>query len=195
MLNQDTSSVNSLPNELSKHNVMNTIPNLINNILNEHYSATKEKATSILKDSGSITMRINQKILLAQLLISVVTEFAEPHFVRVCLKQQQQQQSPHPSSKKIKTSSPLQSSCHSDLLSLIKFSNRAISWASSCLSRMITSSSTHIAKLDGLLAATGENDYMKLEEKMQQSLLCGFMGARSTEFGNMCTFRSRDETD
>ena len=197
--------MNSTSNELSEQSVIsnyspnieneNAIPNLINNILKEHYPTTKEKDASALRGDKSTAMTINQKTLLTQLLIAVTTEFAEPHFVRSCL---QQQLSQHTSSKKIKTAQtstpPVKSSPQSNCSSSIEFSKKAIAWTSSCLSRMVTSGSTHIAKLDGLLAATGENDGAKFEETMQQSLLCGLMGARSTEFGNIRAFGSGSET-
>jgi hypothetical protein len=118
---------------------------------------------------------------MTQLLIAVIIEFAEPHFVKTSqLNRAVDDQRP---SKKTKTSPSDAKSKNIDSDDGTKFSKRAVEWATSCISRLLQTSTssddpTHIAELDALLGATGENDGLKLEDLMQKSLLCGLMGAK-----------------
>lgn len=164
--------------------MLNAIPNLVNNILKEHYSSISEVNTTRKSSSCDSGISVDQKIFMTELLIAVIVEFAEPHFVRTSILSQKDE---NPTKKsKIECSNMAENIASS---SSIQFSKRAVEWAKSSLSTLlkttISDESTHIAELDALLGATGENDGLKLEELMQQTLLCGLMGARSNVFRNV----------
>lgn len=154
--------------------------------MNEHYSTSEEKKSSKSSTLDTEVVSVEQKMLMTQLLIAVIVEFTEPHFVRTSKMNQEDQMH----TKKSKTEESSKKATDALSSSSILFSNRAVDWAKSCLSRLLkttisTNQSTHIAELDALLGATGENHGLKLEEMVQQSLLCGLMGARSTGLHNM----------
>lgn len=165
------------------------IPNLINNILKKYYPTDKEKKLS--KDKQKAVQSMDEKLFLTQLLVAAIVEFAEPHFVRTSKSQSKKSKMESKSKMKSKTEgSNSNSSFHS-----IEFSMRATTWATTCLSRLLkttisTDESIHIPELDALLGATGEVDAVQLEEMMQQSLLCGMMGARSDK-GDIFDFRMK----
>ena len=124
-------------------------------------------------------------MFMTQLLVAVIVEFAEPHFVRTS-----KLQSNKPKAKSKTEDSKSNPSVHS-----IEYSKRATVWATTCLSRLLkmtisTDESIHIPELDALLGATGEVDAMQFEEMMQQSLLCGMMGA-SSDKGDIFDFRMK----
>jgi hypothetical protein len=161
------SSMSSNPSN-GNDEMLNAIPNLVNNLLkNGDHQLSK--------------YTLDQKILVNQLLTAIIVEFAEPHFVRTS----NLEKASRVHKEKSKIESPEKKSSNSSSVSSIEFSERAVAWATSCLSTLLqTTLSTeetthHIPELDGLLAATGDNNQIELEEMMQQSLLCGFMAARS----------------
>lgn len=137
-------------------------------------------STNTSSKNGTSVAYVDQKVRMTQLLIAVIIEFAEPHFVKTSQLNRVDDQRP---SKKTKTSPSDAKSGNIDSDDGTKFSKRAVEWATSCISRLLQTSTpsddlTHIAELDALLGATGENDGLKLEDMMQKSLLCGLMGAK-----------------
>ena len=158
---------------------------MINNILKKYHPTDKEKKLS--KDKQKAVQSVDKKLFLTQLLVAAIVEFAEPHFVRIS-----KSQSKKSKMEPITDGSNSNSSFHS-----IEFSIRATTWATTCLSRLLkttisTDESIHIPELDALLGATGEVDAVQLEEMMQQSLLCGMMGARSDK-GDIFDFRMKSD--
>jgi hypothetical protein len=149
--------------------------------LKEHYGTEKESSSSTTSNEDETSVSyVDQKVLMTQLLIAVIIEFTEPHFVKSFQWNKVHVQRPP---KKPKTD-PSDVKCkNNDSNDEIKFSKRAVEWATSCISRLLQTTTsaddpTHIPELDALLGATGENDGLKLEEMIQSSLLCGLMGAR-----------------
>eukprot|EP00804_Cyclotella_cryptica_P016686 CCRYP_001986-RA/>CCRYP_001986-RA protein AED:0.37 eAED:0.37 QI:81/1/1/1/1/1/2/338/274 len=183
--NLSNTNTKANPQDTSNNQALHAIPNLINRILLEHYPASniKEKPSSD-SFSKSTTMTFGQKILMTQLLIAVIVEFAEPHFARMLKLREGTRMT------KSRTELPSESSPNDSSQNSNRFSIRAVAWATSCLSCLLqttlsTDESTHIPELDALLGATGEMDGMIIEEMMRRSILCGVMGSRLNELGSM----------
>jgi hypothetical protein len=148
----------------------------------EYYPASNKKVKSA---SGSLSksaiLNIEQKILMTQLLIAVIIEFVEPHFVRMSKSREGSGTMSKKSTKEVSSESSG---------SGYGFSKRAVAWATSCLSCLLqtslsTDESTHIPELDALLGATGEMDGMKIEELIRRSILCGVTGSRLNDLGDL----------
>lgn len=137
---------------------------MVNRVLLEHYPTSTKKNPPPPKSS---TCKVHQKILLIQLLIAVIVEFAEPHFAKV-------------SQMERSDANPAKNAAAGPNSNDSQYSSRAVAWASSCLSHLLKVSltaeeSTHIPELDALLGAGGANDGLKMEERLQCSILCGVM--------------------
>ena len=179
------------------------IPNLVNRVLTEHYSPRLPSQTYKRRD---ISYSTSEKM--TQLLIAVIVEFAEPYFVRVTKRRDEErkmqlhnkeQNSQMEGKKKrgkkrkvVEDENKMQSSSEK-----VGFEDRAVSWATNCLKVLLQPSLSasknsdeteqeknaldddlHIPELDAFLAATGANDGNEMEKRMQQALLLG-MHARS----------------
>jgi len=193
----DTSNIRANNLDTIKNEALHTIPNMVNDIL-QHYITSNEKnrAQTANDHNNYVSFTVDQKILLTQLLSAVIIEFAEPHFIRMLKVQREHNRSS--SSKKSKAEPRTEQFNNSSSLTSVEFSRRTVLWANSCLSQLLQSTltigeSTHISELDALLGATGENDAVKMEERIQQSLICGVLG-KSNSSGNVFDLRMGPES-
>lgn len=181
-INSSQTNANTNHTDTNDDETLHAIPNLINRILLEHYPASNKREKSTPDGlSKSTILNIDQKILMTQLLIAVIVEFAEPHFVRMSQSREDNGTISKKSRKEVASESSR---------SKYGFSKRAAAWATSCLSCLLqtalsTDESTHIPELDALLGATGEMDGMKIEDRIRRSILCGVNGSRLNDLGNL----------
>ena len=193
------------------------IPNLVNRVLMEHYSTNHRRETSQDPDAHARNMTIQQTETLTTLLLAVIVEYAEPHFVRVALHRErerkklllsQQQKKTRQDRKKMPRSTAENAHCRAEEYS--DFDDRAVSWATTCIHQLIkppASSSPKIGNesddcyrsgdgynipaLDALLAASGPHDGMALEKRMQSALVDGLQGRRLLQIIGLST-QNRD---
>lgn len=175
------------------------IPNLVNRVLVEHYSARPLRQSPNRQD---INYSTREKM--TQLLIAVIVEFAEPYFVHIARRREEerkkllpekQQQKPQKEKKDKKRKGGMEEVKTS---SEFGFDDRAVSWATECLKLLLNPSLTaskhsskgeddvidddlYIPELDGLLASlqptnTPPSYSSSLEQRMQQALLLGVYG-------------------
>jgi hypothetical protein len=181
------------------------IPNLVNRVLMEHYSTSHLRENSqaaFAHDAKAMTNQ--QKETLTELLIAVIVEFTEPHFVRVALRREQERKKPLPSQrnaqdrKRVPSAPPPRRGKDPRKGKCSEFDDRAVSWATTCINRLIqppTSSfkrgdekddrlgdDCNIPALDALLAASGPHDGMAFERRRQSALMDGLRGRRLLQY-------------
>lgn len=191
------------------------IPNLVNRVLVEHYSTNYRRETSQDSVAHARNMTIQQKETLTTLLLAVIVEYAEPHFVRVTLHRERErkklllsQQKKTQQDKKKMPNAPRSTAgnAHCCAEEYSDFDDRAVSWATTCIHQLIkppalsspkignesddsyrSGDGYNIPALDALLAASGPHDGMALEKRMQSALMDGLQGRRLLQIIGLST--------
>jgi hypothetical protein len=148
-----------------------------------------------------------QKNTVTQLLLAVIIEFSEPYFIRMTLREDQERlnllQQQRNDKEKSMTSNGASSRQHCSLDTDVKFDNRAVAWATSCIHQLLqqppqqsvgvdftkekgdnmnsdnnNDDDYSIPELDALLAASGPNDGIPMQERIQCALMNGLNSRR-----------------
>jgi hypothetical protein len=190
------------------------IPNLVNRVLMEHYSTNYRHETSQASVAHPRNLTIQQKETLTQLLLAVIVEFTEPHFVRVALRQERERKklllSQQRTQDNKKTPRPPRSTGKAHCAEKYsEFDDRAVSWATACIHQLIQPPASspemgnesnnsyclgdgyNIPALDALLAASGPHDGMVFEKRMQSALMNGLQDRRLLKISGLLT-QNRD---
>jgi hypothetical protein len=184
---------------------LTAIPNLVNRTLMEHYNSKSTNSPSLV-DNNKWTKQ--QKNTVTQLLLAVIIEFSEPYFIRMTLREEQERlnllQKQRNDKEKTTKSNGASSRQHCSLDTDVKFDNRAVAWATSCIHQLLqqpqqsvgldlTGAKGHvnsnnnnnndnndysIPELDALLAASGPHDGLPMQERIQCALMNGLNGRR-----------------
>ena len=190
-----------VPSREMTHEQLFMIPNLVNRVLMEHYSTNYRPGTSQAAVAHARNLTIKQTETLTQLLLAVIVEFTEPHFVRVAQHQEREQKklllSQQNTQGKNKMPSAPRSTGYAHCTEQnSEFDDRAVSWATTCIHKLIkppalspqmgnesdnsyrSGDGYNIPALDALLAASGPHDGMVLETRIQSALMNGLQGRR-----------------
>jgi hypothetical protein len=186
---------------LKRDEELTAIPNLVNRTLMEHYSSNSTTSSGPPRVENKWTRQ--QKDTVTQLLLAVIIEFSEPYFIRMTLREDQERlnllQQQRNDKDKITTSNGASLRQHCSLDTDVKFDNRAVAWATSCIHQLLqppqqsvgvdfTKEKGHlnsnndddysIPELDALLAASGPHDGIPMQERIQCALMNGLNGRR-----------------
>ena len=198
---KDVSSVR----RLKRDEELTAIPNLVNRILMEHYNSNSTMSNGPPPFVENKWTR-QQKNTVTQLLLAVIIEFSEPHFIRMTLREDQErlnllQQQRNDKEKTTKSNGGASSSRqHCSLDADVKFDNRAVAWATSCIHQLLQQPQQSVGvdfttgdkmnsnnnddddyaipELDALLAAWGTHDGSPMQERIQCALMNGLNSRR-----------------
>lgn len=188
------------------------IPKLVNRILLEHYYSSNSSNDPPRVENGKWTK--HQKNTVTRLLLAVIVEFSEPYFIRMTLREEQgrllllqrRQRNNENKTTTTTTTTSNNDASSQDCTSLdkdVKFDNRAVAWATSCIHQLLfqqprqssggdftkeTGDSMNgnnnnnndyaIPELDALLAASGPHDGITMQERIHCALMNGLNGRR-----------------
>ena len=200
-----------VPDREKTHEQIHMIPNLVNRVLMERYSTNYRHETSQAAVAHARNLTIEQTETLTQLLLAVIVEYTEPHFVRVALHQERERkklllsQLKTQQDKKKMASTPRSTDNAHCTEKYSEFDDRAVSWATTCIHQLIkppamspkmgnesdnryrSGDGYNIPALDALLAASGPHDGMVLEKRMQRALMNGLQGRRLLQIIGLLT--------
>ena len=195
---------------------LTAIPKLVNRILMEHYYPSNSSNDPPRVENGKWTK--HQKNTVTRLLLAVIVEFSEPYFIRMTLREEhqgrllllQRQQQRNNENKTTTTTTTTTSNNDASLQNCssldkdVKFDNRAVAWATSCIHQLLfrqprqssggdftketgdnimngnndCNSDYTIPELDALLAASGPHDGITMQERIHCALMNGLNGRR-----------------
>jgi hypothetical protein len=188
---------------LKRDEELTAIPNLVNRTLMEHYSLNSTTSSGPPRVENKWTRQ--QKNAVTQLLLAVIIEFSEPYFIRMTLREDQERldllQQKKNDKEKTTKSNGASSRQHCSLDTDVKFDNRAVAWATSCIHQLLqppqqsvggdftketgdnnmnsnNNNDYAIPELDALLAASGPHDGIPMQERIQCALMNGLNGRR-----------------
>lgn len=198
-------SLPTQPPTTSRDKQLYQLPNLVNRIMMEHYTvATPNKQSHKKSDTTNTAtscMTRQQRELMTQLLVAVIVEFAESHFVRMArhrrrmqrdkLLEQQLQKSEKKKSRTNDVTSSNQravggeedtrTKAKADESAEFQFSESAVSWATQCIGRLlqpsISISSSNLCNKDGTTISTTIADNSTTVEEAHISELDALLAA------------------
>lgn len=218
----ETSSSTHQPQDVSgrlrrNEDELTAIPNLVNRALMEHYYSSNSSNDPPRVENGKWTK--HQKDTVTRLLLAVIVEFSEPYFIRMTLRdeehrgrllllQRQQQKNNENKTTTMTTKTTSNNDASSQNCSRldkdVKFDNRAVAWATSCIHQLLfqqpqqssgvdftketgdnmngnnnnNNNDYTIPELDALLAASGPHDGITMQEWIHCALMNGLNGRR-----------------
>ena len=163
---------------------LNSIPGLVNRVIEEHYAGTERRARPPPARDGTMT----------ELLLAVIVEFAEPHLARAARRRlagrgggeggrSGGRRGGDPARKRRRNGDD----DGDDGGALSSYDERAVSWSESCLRQVLRSGGGGdggrrrwaIPELDALLGATGVHDGAAMDDDVREAVLLGFRAQRS----------------